>query len=130
MYELVEKLTFYKGDRYSGAFTDPPNKADCSLLQTDKRNQCHPNGDKTKSHPKCNKDMSEEELVRLYNAHMACRNYRAIENSSKCFSKMDPGHKLAQRVELTEANHCMDLLEIKQQLHKSKNTFTKKIRLF
>ena len=53
---------------------------------------------------------------------MSCRNYRALENSSKCFSKTDPGHKLAQRVELTEANHCMDLLEIIQKQKKTKVT--------
>jgi hypothetical protein len=111
MRELVEKLTIYKGDKYSGAFHLPVDKNACTELRNDKREYCHPNGDPKLSHPTCVEGMSEKELTDLYNAHMTCRNYRALENSSKCFSKMDKGHKNAQRYELTEANHCMELLE-------------------
>ena len=59
--------------------------------------------------------MEEEELVDLYNSHMTCRNYRAMENSSKCFSKVDKGHKIAQKIQLTEANRCLDLLNKKME---------------
>jgi len=111
MRELVEKLTIYKGDKYSGAFHDPVDQNACTELRNDKRANCHPNNDPKLSYPKCMEGMSEEELIKLYNTHMTCRNFRALENSSKCFSKMDKGHKNAQRFELTEANHCMQLLE-------------------
>lgn len=122
MYELVQKLTVYQGDEYIHAFKEPILEDSCHRLRTDKWNICHPTGDPKVSHPSCALDMDEEELVDLYNAHMTCRNYRAMENSSKCFSSVDKGHKIAQRIQLTEANRCLDLLNKKMEQQPKKLT--------
>lgn len=115
MYELVQKLTVYQGDEYINAFKEPIQDESCHKLRTDKWNACHPTGNPKVSHPSCNINMDEEELVDLYNAHMTCRNYRAMENSSKCFSTVDKGHKIAQKIQLTEANRCLDILNKKME---------------
>lgn len=111
--QFVEKLTIYNGDKYRNAFKDPVDQDSCKQLRKDKWNACHPTGDPKVSHPVCTIHMDENELVQLYNAHMTCRNFRAIENSSKCHSSQDNGHKIAQRIQLTEANRCMTFLREK-----------------
>jgi hypothetical protein len=122
MYELVDKLTVYSGDEYKNAFRVPVDGDTCTRLRADKWSACHPTGDPKVSHPVCTINMDEEELVDLYNAHMTCRNFRAMENSSKCFSMQDKGHKIAQRVQLTEANKCLALLKQKQDAQPKKLT--------
>lgn len=111
--QFVEKLTVYNGDKYRNAFKDPVDQDSCKKLRKDKWDACHPTGDPKVSHPVCTIHMDENELAELYNAHMTCRNFRAMENSSKCHSSQDNGHKIAQRIQLTEANRCMAFLREK-----------------
>jgi hypothetical protein len=109
--QLVKQITSYDpNDVYGGAFVNPPILSTCSQLKSDKWSVCHPNGKKDDSIESCTITMSAEELIDLHNRHMNCHNYRALENSSFCFSEKDKGHTKAQRVQLDKAMYCKLLL--------------------
>ena len=117
--QLLKRMVSYQPDDiYGGVFTDPVDQSSCSSLRHEKWKTCHPSGKTNESIPTCNSTMSTDELINHYNQHMLCRNYRAIENHSNCFTKKDKGHIKAQKITMKHALQCATILAEKTSTDK------------
>ena len=118
--QLLKRMSSYqKDDIYGGVFTNPADQSTCNSLRHEKWKTCHPSGKTNESIPTCTTTMSTDELINYYNQHMLCRNYRAIENHSNCFTTKDKGHIKAQKITLKNALQCATLLSEKTKTNKA-----------
>ena len=88
---------------YHQAFSYENNIDTCKQLRLDKWKTCHPHESNL---PLCASTMSIDQLKTLYEQHRSCYHFRATENQSVCFDKVDHGHIKAEQVERTLAEQC------------------------